>query len=94
MPYQPKMGEVCIFENEKMGRDTAPDHQGYIIAHRDIRAGEKIAIALWSGKAHSARSFNGRIDDLPAGRERLVEPNKDLFGRSPETSDRAPTKKN
>lgn len=48
MPYDPKPGEVSLFETEKMGRESAPDHQGYFIAHRDIKAGEKIAIALWA----------------------------------------------
>ncbi|MBW6425444.1 hypothetical protein KX729_28920 [Rhizobium sp. XQZ8] len=78
MGYEAKPGEVCLFENEKMGREAAPDHQGYLIAHRDIKAGEKIAIALWCGKPNSARSFGGRVSDLKA--DVKSTPPTDLFG--------------
>lgn len=61
MAYKPKPGEVCLFENEKAGHDTAPDHRGYFIADRDIKAGEKVEFALWAGRANSPRSFGGRL---------------------------------
>lgn len=77
MPYEPKPGHVSVFENEKMGRENAPDHSGYIIAHRDIKAGEKIAIHLWLGKPNSSRSFSGQVSDMQT---RTADVPLDLFG--------------
>ncbi|WP_018901459.1 hypothetical protein [Rhizobium sp. 2MFCol3.1] len=79
MPFEPRMGDVCVFENEKAGHDSAPDHRGYFVAHRDIKAGEKIQFALWSGRPGSARSFGGRIDE-PLSRAPKESPPTDLFG--------------
>lgn len=39
LPYEAKLGEIALFENEKMGNDRAPDHTGYVVAHRDIKEG-------------------------------------------------------
>jgi len=77
MPYEPKAGHISIFENEKMGRESAPDHSGYFIAHRDIKAGEKIAINLWAGRLNSLRSFSGRVSDMQL---RKTDMPLDLFG--------------
>lgn len=76
MSFKPKPGDVSLFENEKMGREGAPDHQGYVIAHRDIKAGEKIAIALWAGKPNSPRSFGGKVSDGADSRKKAPT---DLF---------------
>jgi len=80
MRFEPKPGDVCVFENEKAGHHSAPDYQGYIIAHRDIKAGERIQIALWSGRAGSARSFGGKITDKSpsTGQQKAIP--TDLFG--------------
>lgn len=79
MAYEKKPGDVSLFETEKMGRESAPDHQGYFIAHRDIKAGEKIAIALWAGRANSSRSFGGKVSDLTNPQPSQPKPT-DLFG--------------
>ncbi|WP_313602738.1 hypothetical protein [Rhizobium sp.] len=80
MAYEKKPGDVSLFETEKMGRESAPDHQGYFIAHRDIKAGEKIAIALWAGRQNSARSFGGKVSDLPKPQPSQPKQPTDLFG--------------
>lgn len=80
MPYDPKPGDVSLFETEKMGRESAPDHQGYVIAHRDIKAGEKIAIALWAGRPNSSRSFGGKVSDLTNPQPSKPKQPTDLFG--------------
>ncbi len=77
MAYKPKPGEVCLFENEKAGHDTAPDHRGYFIADRDIKAGEKVEFALWAGRANSPRSFGGRLTAQKSSPEPV---SVDLFG--------------
>jgi len=80
MRFEPKLGEVCLFENEKAGHDSAPDYQGYLVAHRDIKVGEKIQIALWSGRPGSARSFGGKITDKPSSTRQQTAIRTDLFG--------------
>jgi len=84
MAYKPRPGEVCLFENEKAGHDTAPDHRGYFIADRDIKAGEKVEFALWAGRADSPRSFGGRLSAQKISPE---PPPLDLFGNPVETSE-------
>jgi hypothetical protein len=80
MPYERKPGEVSLFETEKMGRESAADHQGYFVAHRDIKAGEKIAIALWAGMPNSTRSFSGKVSDLSKPQPSQPKQPTDLFG--------------
>ncbi|WJH38452.1 DUF736 domain-containing protein (plasmid) [Aliirhizobium terrae] len=80
MRYKAKPGDVSLFENEKAGHEGAPDHRGYFIAHRDIRAGEKVELVLWSGRPNSARSFGGRLSD-GSNDKRISSPVRvDLFG--------------
>jgi hypothetical protein len=80
MAYESKPGDISLFENEKGGNEKAPDHRGYVLAHRDIKAGEKLEISLWNGKAGSSRTFGGKLADL---RERKAEPTKAPTPRSP-----------
>ncbi len=80
MRFEAKPGDVCIFENEKAGNERAPDHRGYFVAHRDIKAGERIQIALWSGRPGSSRSFGGKITDGPSSTNAAKEVPSDLFG--------------
>jgi hypothetical protein len=92
MPYERKLGDISLFECEKMGRESAPDHQGYFIAHRDIKAGEKVGIALWAGKPNSARSFGGRVSDIARGHSSKAKAPTDLFG-NPVCTSAAPDRK-
>jgi hypothetical protein len=80
LPYEPKPGEICLFENEKAGHENAPDHRGYFVAHRDIKAGEKIPIALWAGKRGSARTFGGSISERQSSNADMAAVPTDLFG--------------
>lgn len=80
MRYKAKLGEVSIFENEKAGHQRAPDHRGYFIAHRDIKAGEKVELVLWSGRPNSSRSFQGRLSDQNRGETIKPSAPVDLFG--------------
>ena len=79
MAYNAKPGDVCLFENEKAGHETAPDHRGYFIADRDIKAGEKVEFALWAGRSNSLRSFGGRLSANKSSVSPEPEP-VDLFG--------------
>jgi hypothetical protein len=80
MRYESKPGDVSLFENEKVGHERAPDHRGYFIAHRDIKAGEKVEMVLWAGKPNSPRSFGGRLSDPQKNGASAVPDPVDLFG--------------
>lgn len=80
MRYKDKLGDVSLFENEKAGHEGAPDHRGYFIAHRDIKAGEKVELVLWSGRPNSARSFGGRLSDVGIDKRGEATATVDLFG--------------
>lgn len=79
MRYKAKPGDVSLFENEKAGHEGAPDHRGYFIAHRDIKAGEKVELVLWSGRPN--RSFGGRLSDGSNDKRISSLVPVDLFGK-------------
>lgn len=60
--FTTKPGDVTLFKNAKIN-DRSPDHSGFIIVHRDIRAGEKIGISLWNGKPGSSKTLGGSVKD-------------------------------
>ena len=64
MAYEPKPGDVSIFRNES-NNERAPTMKGYAIAHRDIRAGEKLDLAVWkqSPKNGGDAFLSGKISD-------------------------------
>lgn len=88
MRYKAKLGDVSLFENEKAGHDSAPDHRGYFIAHRDIKAGEKVEFALWAGRPNSQRSFGGRLTDFQKDAASTRPDPVDLFGNPLPARDR------
>jgi hypothetical protein len=47
MAYQEKPGDGVLFQNTKGTSDKSPSNTGYITAHRDIKAGEKLRLAGW-----------------------------------------------
>ena len=55
MAYQPKDGDGTLFVNDKKGNQKAPDRTGYILAHRDIRKGEKLNLAGWIQQGSQGR---------------------------------------
>ena len=64
MAYEPKPGDVSIFRNVS-NNERAPTMKGYAIAHRDIRAGEKLDLAVWkqSPKNGGDAFLSGKISD-------------------------------
>jgi hypothetical protein len=62
--YEPKPGDVSAFRNDKKGNEKAPDLKGYVMAHRDIKAGEKIELALWERRGKQGGFFySGKVSD-------------------------------
>jgi hypothetical protein len=75
MPYEERDGEATVWVNDVAGT-RRPRLSGTFIAHRDIRVGEKVQIALWGAddngnKARESRGgkqfFRGEISDMYNG---------------------------
>ena len=59
MSYEPRPGQGSLFKNDKKNTDNSPNATGYIVAHRDIKEGEKLRLAAWTKE-----SANGRFQSL------------------------------
>ena len=65
MSYDNK-GQVALWPNEKYeAGGPHPRFKGNIIAHRDIKAGEQIDIAVWDGNSENpkAPALKGKVED-------------------------------
>lgn len=81
MAYQEKPGDGTLFKNTKGDGDKSPSMTGYITAHRDIKAGEKVRLAGWTkGGANGKDKFlslkmsDDRQAPEPAQRQQTVDP--------------------
>jgi len=65
MAYQEKPGDGVLFQNTKGTSDKSPSHTGYITAHRDIKAGEKLRLAGWrkGGENGKAKFLSLKMSD-------------------------------
>ena len=73
--YEPKPGDVSAFRNDKKGNEKAPDFKGYLVAHRDVKAGEKIELALWERRGKQGGFFySGKVSDPRPKQERAEDP--------------------
>jgi len=63
MAYEPKNGDAAIFPNDKRGNEKAPDMRGYVLAHRDLKAGEKVELAMWKRDGSNGGFYSGKISD-------------------------------
>lgn len=49
MAYETREGQGSLFKNKhKEPDDNKPSMKGYVVAHRDIKQGEKIEVAAWT----------------------------------------------
>lgn len=56
--YEDKPGDGALFKNErKTEGDKFPDSTGYVLAHRDIKSGERLRLAGWKKKTNSGGSL-------------------------------------
>jgi hypothetical protein len=64
MAYEPKNGDSALFKNDKKGNEKAPDMKGYVVMHRDVKAGEKLELAMWSREGTKGGWFwSGKVSD-------------------------------
>lgn len=48
MTFEPKDGTGGLWKNQNASSDNHPAAKGYIIAHRDIKQGERLDLAAWT----------------------------------------------
>lgn len=63
MAYEPKPGDGSLFKNERKTADNHPNATGYIIAHRDIKAGERLRLAAWTRDGSKGKFQSLRLSD-------------------------------
>ena len=58
-------GKVSIWKNDNSKNEKAPILKGSIFAHRDIKEGEMIEVALWKNESDNekAPTLRGNISD-------------------------------
>lgn len=66
MAYEPNPGDGALFANKNATSDKAPQATGYVIAHRDIKAGERLRLAAWT----KGGGDRGRFQSLKMSDER------------------------
>jgi hypothetical protein len=64
MTYIPKPGDGSLFKNDHKTEDKHPNATGYIIAHRDISAGEKLNLAAWTKDGKGGKFQSLRMSDI------------------------------
>lgn len=77
MAYVQKPGDISVFKERDKRNDKAPDWKGTAVAHRDIKAGEKLEIAFWqksdtmlAGKVSDPRQRTEQRQERPAPNRR------------------------
>jgi hypothetical protein len=64
MAYESKPGDAVAWPKDKDASEKAPDFKGSFIAHRDIKAGEKISLALWKKDKGRGEFLSGKVEDF------------------------------
>jgi|TARA_Y100000296_G_C5142282_1_gene241766 hypothetical protein len=62
--YIPKPGTGTLWKNKYKTDDRHPGMKGYIIAHRDIREGEKVEVAAWTKDGPEGKFQSLQISDV------------------------------
>lgn len=72
MAYEPKPGDGALFANKGRSKDTQPNATGYVIAHRDIRAGERLRLAAWTKEGAKGKFQSLKLSDDQRQQDRPV----------------------
>lgn len=84
MAYQEKPGDGVLFKNTKGEGERAPSMTGYITAHRDIKAGEKLRLAAWTKGGNDGKdkflSLKMSDEQRREGQQQTRAPADDPFG--------------
>lgn len=61
--YESKPGDAVAWPKREDDNPKGPDFKGSIIAHRDVKAGEKLNLALWKKDAGRGVFLSGKVSD-------------------------------
>lgn len=75
MAYEPRPGDGALFKNEYKTDDRHPNAKGYVIAHRDIRAGERLELAAWTKDSAKGKFQSLKLSDAREKRDTPVADN-------------------
>tara|TARA_R110002020_G_scaffold78868_1_gene198141 strand:+ start:43 stop:321 length:279 start_codon:yes stop_codon:yes gene_type:complete len=75
MAYEPKPGDGSLFKNEYKHADNHPDATGYILAHRDIKAGERLELGAWTKEGTKGKFQSLRMSDPYEGSQPMQPDN-------------------
>lgn len=64
MGYESRPGDAVAWARREEDNPKGPDFRGSIIVHRDVKAGEKISLALWKKDAGRGVFLSGRVEDF------------------------------
>jgi hypothetical protein len=58
MPYEPKDGDISVFQNDKAGNEKRPDMRGTALIE-----GTKYTVSMWTRKSQKGDKYlSGRIE--------------------------------
>lgn len=86
-------GTVALWRNEKYeAGGKAPRLKGHVYAHRDIKAGEKFAIAVWDSNSENDRApaLRGKAEDMRSPEAQSAPAPASIPDPAPVTSDKIP----
>ncbi|MDE2104076.1 MAG: HNH endonuclease [Patescibacteria group bacterium] len=63
MAYERKPGSGALFPNKERKSEKSPNATGYVIAHRDIQAGERLSLAAWTKETDRGKFQSLRLSD-------------------------------
>ena len=75
MSYDHKPGDGTLYKNTKATSDKAPSMSGFVIAHRDIKKGEKVRLAAWTkgGQDGKDKFLSLKMSDDRDGQQATAE---------------------
>ena len=78
-------GKVSLWKRDADAPEKAPALKGTVYAHRDIKAGEKLDLALWRNDSTNERApmLTGKISDPFKPENTQAEPQNDGFRQPP-----------
>lgn len=69
MAYEHKPGQGSLFKNDHKSSDRHPHFTGMVLAHRDIKAGEKLSLAAWEKDAGRGVFYSLSMSDPRSPRD-------------------------
>lgn len=85
MAFEHKEGQGTLYKARQKRSDKAPDWEGPVVAHRDIKAGEELRLAGW---AKTPTMLSLKLSDARPKTE--PQPERYVAGKQPPLDDEIP----